>query len=710
MNSLADDVQRAKSMLPMPRLLEAIGDGAHAKNNTRSPFRDGDNGTCFGIFEKDGKWFFRDMVSGVSGDEVHYLMERYGEDRAAAMRRYADLAGIRRDDFEPSALAAPPPKAPSVKKPENPGPNKSVPPIDWEKAVNDFIGCAGEVANLRGYSVPFVQWLRDQKAIGLVDGQIAFPVTIGGKVVSAHCKARTPTGEKQRWDYVPPLSAMGERLTSYVLGDVSTAKEIWYFESQWDGLAIADRLGWHEGKVTDTAIVCTRGTSFTPVDGEIPENALIVAFPQNDPPSKDKTKKPPAEEWMERVATAYADHSVSRVSIPKEHKDHNDWTRTGVNEADVRATIALAPEMGLEGVSVILVDDLMAFNPKEDPNSLLGDRWICKGGSSIWVGQSGLGKSSMMMQAACLWSLGRPFFGIKPRHVKDGPIGLKSLIIQAENDEGDLAEMFQGVVNALVSRHPEIQRKYFVEVLGKQVIFIRDTIHTSEAFAKVAAKLVRKYRPDLVWGDPLLSYVGDDLSQQKVASQFLRNYLNPVAFDSGIAWMMMHHTGKPSTDAKSKQTWKSQDYSYAGIGSSEITNWARAINVLGTTAHDGVFKLMMTKRGPRAGLLNLDNERVTSIHLSHAEYPDIYWNQVEEPAEEPKEGRTGRYAQKHTMDDILTQMSAISPIKATDLQKQCQTECGISAKTFYRLWKELKSAGRIQLTSAGLEAGWVRAA
>ncbi len=57
-----------------------------------------------------------------------------------------------------------------------------------------------------------------------------------------------------------------------------------------------------------------------------------------------------------------------------------------------------------------------------------------KGGSLLIVGQSGTGKSSLMMQAAVHWALGRDFFGIKPARP------LRAIILQAENDAGDVSE------------------------------------------------------------------------------------------------------------------------------------------------------------------------------------------------------------------------------------------------------------------------------
>ena len=43
------------------------------------------------------------------------------------------------------------------------------------------------------------------------------------------------------------------------------------------------------------------------------------------------------------------------------------------------------------------------------------------------------------MQMSMNWALGRTTFGIRPERP------LKSLIVQAENDRGDVAEMFQVV-------------------------------------------------------------------------------------------------------------------------------------------------------------------------------------------------------------------------------------------------------------------------
>ncbi|MDA1277449.1 MAG: AAA family ATPase, partial [Verrucomicrobia bacterium] len=263
------------------------------------------------------------------------------------------------------------------------------------------------------------------------------------------------------------------------------------------------------------------------------------------------------------------------------------------------------------------IADLLAFDPSTDQNTVLGKRWLCRGSSCLVVGQSGLGKSSFAIQAAVTWALGRPLFGITP--VKP----LKSLFIQAENDFGDLAEMVQGVVTGLGCTPAELK------LINENVIIVREAVHTGFEFARAVQRLIDRYKPDLVWFDPLLSFIGDDISKQSVCSQFLRSWLGPIGEATGVIWMMIHHTGKPATDPKSKSKWLSTDFSYSGIGSSELTNWARAICNL-ERFDETHFKLMLSKRGKRADARDVFGNPTCQIWLIHSE-TGIRWEQVTEP-------------------------------------------------------------------------------
>jgi hypothetical protein len=78
--------------------------------------------------------------------------------------------------------------------------------------------------------------------------------------------------------------------------------------------------------------------------------------------------------------------------------------------------------------------------PADDPNELLKHRFLCRGGGMLVVGNTGIGKSAFVIQCAILWSVGREAFGIKPRGA------LRVLIVQAENDQGDMAEFREGIL------------------------------------------------------------------------------------------------------------------------------------------------------------------------------------------------------------------------------------------------------------------------
>jgi len=268
-------------------------------------------------------------------------------------------------------------------------------------------------------------------------------------------------------------------------------------------------------------------------------------------------------------------------------------------------------------------DDLLNFKETEDPTQLLGKRWICRGGSALWVGSSGLGKSVLCMQAAITWAIAESFFGINPHGN-----GLKSLIIQAENDEGDVAESIQGVFKAM-----NLTEKQKALVMAN-VTIVRDCTSTGEKFVDRVRRLVEKHKPDLVWIDPLLAFIGGDLSSQETASAFLRNMLNPLSLSAGFSWMLIHHTPKPVREGNGYQ---GADKAYSGFGSSELTNWARSVLTLAPCGDDAegkrIYRLEVTKRGKRSNLnstgIIAQNAVQPHVNLRHSDV-GLAWIQAGE--------------------------------------------------------------------------------
>jgi hypothetical protein len=303
------------------------------------------------------------------------------------------------------------------------------------------------------------------------------------------------------------------------------------------------------------------------------------------------------------------------------------------------------------------------------------------------VGQSGVGKSSLTVQASMFWALGLPFFGIKPKRQ------LKSLFIQAENDTGDMAEIVQGVMSYVVANAgmPQAQA---VKLLTENITFARVTSQTGADFIDVVGRLLdKKGDCDLVFGDPLLSYIGDDISQQSVASAFLRGLCNPIAFQRKFAWVWSHHTGKPQGDSKSRAHWNTNDFAYVGLGSSELTNWARAICVLQTTKEDGTFRLLLAKRGRRAGVVDEIGDTTTQIGLRHGQV-GLYWEPCALPTEEEESKEKGKPGRPKALNEIQKQevIAFIASFPEDDHSKwqKCLDKFKLSChiETIKNVWKD----------------------
>jgi hypothetical protein len=267
-------------------------------------------------------------------------------------------------------------------------------------------------------------------------------------------------------------------------------------------------------------------------------------------------------------------------------------------------------------------DYLLTADRKNDPNNILGNRWLCKGGSLLIVGQSGTGKSSLMMQAAVHWALGRDFFGIKP--VKP----LRSIIVQSENDALDCGESLQDVVAGAYLDSAEIAQ------LRDHLAIYRDTVSTGTTFTAMLKALIIEHKADIVFVDPLLSFAGIDVSDQEQASKFLRHDLAPILLETGAVLVAMHHTGKPKSSSD-KEGHTVADLAYAGLGSSEFTNYFREVAVLfRCQGEEPIYKFGLTKRRGRAGLKDHENQFKGEIYIRHAaEKGVIRWEYSQPPSQ-----------------------------------------------------------------------------
>lgn len=349
------------------------------------------------------------------------------------------------------------------------------------------------------------------------------------------------------------------------------------------------------------------------------------------------------ERWQKMVEDGARLRAIARA-ISQLHTMAESGQFTPAELSERAAAIASVTEerkKGDNGPQLMQWDDLLSFDKDNDPNAVLGHRWLCRGGSCLWVGGTGQGKSTLSVQAAITWALGRDLFGIKSRI---GP--LRSLVIGAENDLGDTAEQIHGCLAGLNIPHDsELMRQ-----VRDRVVFYREAVRTGEDFGKLLRNLIVSHRADLVWVDPLLAYAGIDVTVQSEVSHFTRHILQPILQETGCILMAAHHTNKP-TRVKEQTSMTLSELAYAYAGSAEFANWFRASAIL---TKDNVpegqeerpyYHLRLAKRASRAGAKDAFGEYTTAIPIRHAkEHGVIRWdlrNDVESYQDTPPIERKG---------------------------------------------------------------------
>jgi RecA-family ATPase len=269
------------------------------------------------------------------------------------------------------------------------------------------------------------------------------------------------------------------------------------------------------------------------------------------------------------------------------------------------------------------IDDLEKVDPADKTNVLLGDDWLNRGASCLISGPSGIGKSSLAIQCAILWGLGRPAFGISPTRA------LKSVIIGAENDERDNQRMVFGILKRLGVDKEFTPGEY--QLVRENLILRYNYTASADRFVNVARRIADKEKPDLMWLDPTAAFVGDDLSKQTVIASFFRNGLHPIAKARGFAWMVINHFTKPPGDAGARKGWTTSDHQYRGAGSYDLAGWARAVVTIAESG-EGLFQLRFAKRHSQSGACHPSGEPSPVLWLRHAQ-EGVFWEQLDAPAE-----------------------------------------------------------------------------
>ena len=277
------------------------------------------------------------------------------------------------------------------------------------------------------------------------------------------------------------------------------------------------------------------------------------------------------------------------------------------------------------GPVLMNTEAMKSFNRKADQECVIGNRWLCKGGSLLLVSQSGVGKSSFCLQFLVSLAINRQFFGIKAKEP------LRVVMTQSENNLGDVAEAYQDIVAGMNLFASEQQ------MLDENLFIYRDTNSVGQAFLDSMRSLIELHRAQVFVCDPLMSFCGIEVSDQKQMTDFLRHGIARILEDTGCILIAVHHTTKPKS-AKDKEGQTPSDLAYSGAGASELVNYMRECAILvRQPGEEPVFKFSLTKRRGRAGMQDANGNFAGDIIVRHARQAgQIRWEYGELSAPAPE--------------------------------------------------------------------------
>jgi hypothetical protein len=195
---------------------------------------------------------------------------------------------------------------------------------------------------------------------------------------------------------------------------------------------------------------------------------------------------------------------------------------------------------------------------------------------------AGMGKSVSRGQLAMAWALGLPYFGIKPSRP------LRILHYVGEDDESTMGQIREGfLLHSLAITGKQLTAKD-LEPLDEMLATQFDRGAIGKFFLAELKNEIEAYMPNMVFINPLLSYIGGD--PVKEATDFLRGGIMPALAANKCAVLIAHHTCKLHKDS-----WQSMDPTYSGIGGSEMANIPRIVLTI-MPAGEGVIRLQAGKR------------------------------------------------------------------------------------------------------------------
>jgi AAA domain/Bifunctional DNA primase/polymerase, N-terminal len=321
----------------------------------------------------------------------------------------------------------------------------------------------------------------------------------------------------------------------------------------------------------------------------------------------------------------------------------------------------------LRGASILQFSK-RAIDPSK---TLLGNRWLSRCCGGFVVAPSGHGKSTLVIQAAILWSCGRVAFGIKPAQP------LRILIIQAEDDDNDIIEMAQ-----MCDRLPLTEEERMLLNFNTHVEWVNDVMGAK--FFPVLDDFLSQFRADLVIINPYTAYQGGDIRDDELNNDFLRVQLSAAMNKYNCGVLAVHHS--PKTQFQKTEDFSWHDWMYSMAGGSALTNWARAVLVIAPTDLPGTYRFIAAKRFEKIGWQEREYWFAHSVENGKVLWVPATQDQI----------ATAKTTQRHdTPEDVLGLIPVLSPLLQEKLFFEAKKSLHIGKNCVRDLVKILIHEGKV---------------
>ncbi len=150
-------------------------------------------------------------------------------------------------------------------------------------------------------------------------------------------------------------------------------------------------------------------------------------------------------------------------------------------------------------------------------------------------------------------------------------------------------------------------------------------------------------------------------------------------------------SGKPTAEPNARKHWTQEDFAHLGLGSSDLTNWARAVVVLSRFKKTDRFQLQFAKRGKRSGIGHL-------LYLKQGE-DDVKW--TIDPDFDPEDEAHNALCEEKAKRPEVHKLAAFvkealdrageEGMNATEVRQAIAANYGVSSSSAGRWWnKELQ--------------------